>query len=209
MKHTTINRENRFVGLLHVSLQLHFHKNSVTMVVRRTQKIVGRGSHRLLVCSQENMRTCDMNTVLGHWRHHLVSWTCAFFKRWCDKEVRNLIKKMSRLCDFVRRSTSKAITVAKTELSVTTPESTQDVVYRWRRPTITRLLYPKENNISTSYTSVFYDIWNCRVNQMNHVRNTIMVKRHKHTKHVHYQFTKTTHTERTCTVTYIILSYLC
>ncbi len=47
MKHTTINRENRFVGLLHVSLQLHFHKNSVTMVVRRTQKIVGRGSHRL------------------------------------------------------------------------------------------------------------------------------------------------------------------
>jgi hypothetical protein len=68
-------------------------KTSVTMVVRRTHKIAwGRGSRRLsCVCTQENMPTCDMNTVLGHWRHHLASWTCVFFKRWCDKEGRNLI----------------------------------------------------------------------------------------------------------------------
>ena len=68
-------------------------KLTVTMVVWRTQKNAwGRGSRRLsCVCTQENMSTCDMNTVLGHWRRHLASWTCTFFKRWCDKEGRNLI----------------------------------------------------------------------------------------------------------------------
>jgi hypothetical protein len=77
-------------------------KTSVTMVVRRTQKIAwGRGSRRLsCVCTQENMHTCHMNTVLGHWRHHLASWTCAFFKRWCDKEGRNLItsQELNGIC---------------------------------------------------------------------------------------------------------------
>jgi hypothetical protein len=46
----------------------------------------------LVVCAHKKICVqCYMNTVLGPWRHHLGSWTCVFFKHWCDKEGRNLL----------------------------------------------------------------------------------------------------------------------
>ncbi len=56
---------------------------------------LSRGSRLLsCVCTQEIVFTCDMNTVLGHWRHHLTSRTCSFINPLCDKEGR-------KTCNFL------------------------------------------------------------------------------------------------------------